>query len=107
MVRFKFRIAGRFPRFQLTRTPGCWLIDSDRHTYNEDTASSQSNVKMSNKGERQPLVNNNTVRESPPWSPWRFFIGLGLCFLLLSASWHAFSYFSVAPWHVALTVGTN
>jgi hypothetical protein len=53
---------------------------------------------MSYKGETEPLITHTAVPERRPgWSRLRFYLALGLCFVLLTGSWHAFSWVSVNP----------
>ena len=57
---------------------------------------------MVDRGETQPFLPYSTTRR-PQKSKGSFFLALGVCFVLLTGSWHALSYFSVAlcPYHHA------
>lgn len=51
---------------------------------------------MSYKGETEPLIAYTPVpQRRPGWSRLQFCLAVAFCFVLLTGSWHAYSWFSV------------
>ena len=67
-----------------------------------------SSTAMSQKEEAEPLITYTPIPQRRPGaSRLRFFLALGLCFVLLTGSWHAYSWVSVSPSVVELMIASS